>query len=250
VQTANFRDQVVYGLAHKAGHDPLVDLSTDLAAAYVSFINAWVRRLYPNYDWPEWTVIERRTPVGHYVDFAQAGETVIGRVLKVYLADPDITVSGSLDTSFKLHANGIHCGFEHAADRVWIKFVPAAPEFTSSPWSSTTSYAKGQLTYSPTVGDCFKSKTDANLAHQPPDPAYWDPVLFPLELVEPVVRGAYSDALREDGQHDKAQVEEQAALAEPNFKRSAILNAPYDMMTDQSRAATRYDTPPVVGKGS
>jgi len=502
VQSANFRDEVVFALANKMGLDPTVDLSTDLAQAYVSFINAWVRRLYPNFDWPEWTLTEQRTPdLSHYVAFAQPDKAVIGRVLKVYLADP-ATVNAVLDIPFKLHARGVHCGFEHGSS-VWIKFIQAAPQYTASPWNAATNYRKGELTYLPAAGECFKSRVNNNVGHNPADPsfsghpppaeptpsplateitqeaigddpgvaaknkqmtvdlavlggtvtipdpppigtsfnikvtpaggssvaktrngdgsssledlatglagdlsadpglaaftitsfgttitfeaandfelfasygpgggvsypmvttqqqaytaavaaspgqpqvtkvsvsddqvnrdteftvtlidalgtehpfsytanvndsalqvlngiaaslasagatdpvlatvsasidtalntiafsspkaaavdasflpvasAYWEWVPFPLELVDPVVRGAYSDALREDGQHDKAQAEEQAAMAEVNFKRNAILAAPYDLMTDQARAAARYDTPPLIGKGA
>lgn len=166
MQVANFRDDVVYPIADKMGLDPMIDLQSDEATAYVSYINAWVRRLYPNFDWPEWTLIEQRTPsASHYVDFAQANQKVIGRVLKVYLADPSGSL-GAYDVPFRLNANGIHVGFEHGPT-VWIKYIEAAPQFTSTVWLTGSTYNKGQLVYSPISGQCYRSKINGNKGHDP-----------------------------------------------------------------------------------
>ena len=242
MQTANFRDEVMFPLAQKMGADPSVDFPPDLAAAYAVFINAWVRRLYPNFDWPEWTLIEQRTPdASHYVDFAQAGQNVIGRVMKVYLADPSIQ-DAILDIPFRLNANGIHCRFEHGTN-VWIKYIQAAPKYTSTPWSATPTYNKGDLVYDPTRGNVYINTELLNHNHPVTDPAYWALVPFPLELVDLVVRGAYAEALREDGQTDKANSEEQAVMAELALKTAVKTGASYDPMTDQSRPAPRYRLP-------
>ena len=246
MQTANFRDDLMYAVAYKMGLDPTTDLSTDLAAAYVSYINAWVRRIYPNFDWPEWTWIEQRTPDAfHVVQWAQPSQKVIGRVLKLYLADPTRS-QGPIDIPFKLYQRGVHCGFEHGTT-VYLKYIEAAPEFTSEAFSDTKPYNITSITYDPTSGNCYHSLQNGNVGHDPPDPLWWDLIEVPTEMVDLVARGAYSDALREDGQTDKAAAEEQAVIAEANFKRNAILNAPYDLMTDQSRAAPRYNTPPTIG---
>ena len=242
MQTANFRDDVMYAVAYKMGLDPTLDLLTDLAQAYVSFINAWVRRLYPNFDWPEWTLIEQRTPdASHYVDFAQATKNVIGRVMKVYLADPS-TVQAVLDVPFKLNASGIHVGFEHGTN-VWIKYIKAAPEYISTPYSGTATYAKDAPTYDPTSGNCYVSLQNANTGQALTNATWWALVPFPLELVELVVGGAYADALREDGQTDKANAQEQAVVNELNLEAAVHVHQSYDPMTDQSRPAPRYRLP-------
>jgi hypothetical protein len=242
VQTANFRDDVMYAVAYKMGLDPTLDLPTDLARAYVSFINAWVRRLYPNFDWPEWTLIEQRTPdASHYVDFAQAGKNVIGQVMKVYLVDPS-TVQAISDIPFKLNASGIHVGFNHGTN-VWIKYIKAAPAYTWAPYSSTATYAKDGLTYDPTSGNCYLSLQNANTGQALSNATWWALVPFPLDLVELVVGGAYADALREDGQTEKANVQEQAVLAELNLQTALQVHQTYDPMTDQSRPAPRYRLP-------
>jgi hypothetical protein len=242
VQTANFRDEVVFALAYKMGLDPAKDLLVDLAQAYVNFINAWVRRLYPSFDWPEWTLIEQRTPdASHYVDFAQAGQNVIGRVMKVYLADP-ATVQGVLEIPFRLNASGIHVGFEHGTN-VWIKYIKAAPAYTSSLYSTTTTYAKGALAYDIASGNCYSSAQNSNTNHPLTDASWWTVVPFPLVIVDLVVRGAYADALRQDGQTDKANSEEQGVIAEIGLKTGVVAHPAYDAMTDQGKPAPRYRLP-------
>ena len=245
MQSANFRDDVVYPIAQKMGLDPTIDLQGDQAAAYVSYINAWVRRLYPNFDWPEWTLLETRTPdASHYVAFAQTSQKVIGRVLKVYLADPS-TINAVLDTPFKLNEKGIHVGFEHGPS-VWIKYIEAPPKFTAVVWVDTTTYALGSLIYSAVTGNCYKSLQGGNLGHAVTDPAWWALIPFPLELADLVARGGYADAVREDGQTDKANAEEQAVWAEVKMKQGAIIPGPYNPMTDQARPAPRYHVPGVT----
>jgi hypothetical protein len=133
--------------------------------------------------------------------------------MKVYLADPS-TVQAVLDTPFHLNASGIHVGFEHGTN-VWIKYTKAAPQYTSLPFSTTTTYAKDQLTYDPTVGNVYISLQNANTNHAPAgSPTWWTLVPFPLEIVELIVEGAYADALREDGQFDKGAERQQAVLGE------------------------------------
>lgn len=79
---------------------------------------------------------------------------------------------------------------------------------------------------------------------EPDSSAYWDRILFPYALIEPVVRGAYSDALREAGQTDKGQAEEQGAVQEGADRMQKALAPAYDILTDQQRAAPRYRTRP------
>jgi hypothetical protein len=232
------------------GLDPVSDLLDDQAKAYVTFINAWVRRLWPSFDWPEWTLIEQRTPdASHYVDFAQVGQNVIGRVMRVYLADPSM-VDAILDLSFHLNSRGIHVGFGHGTN-VWIKYIKAAPQYTSVPFSTSTTYAKDQLTYEPTGGNVYISLQASNTNHAPAsNPTWWTLVPFPLELVELVVNGAYADALREDGQADKAAQQDQAVLSELQLRIQTRIGDAYDPMTDQSRPAPRYRLPGLAAKGA
>jgi hypothetical protein len=81
-----------------------------------------------------------------------------------------------------------------------------------------------------------------NASMSPENSTYWDRVLFPYALFEPVTRGAYSDALREAGQTDKAMAEEQGAVAEVGDRIGKAGAPAYDALTDQQRPAPRYRT--------
>jgi len=62
----------------------------------------------------------------------------------------------------------------------------------------------------------------------PPVPVqrqWWNPVDFPMALVEPVLRGAYADALRAEGGTDKGALEEQAVPTEASAVGNSYDNA-------------------------
>jgi hypothetical protein len=82
--------------------------------------------------------------------------------------------------------------------------------------------------------------TDAQMS--PENSTYWARVLFPYALMEPVTRGAYSDALREAGQTDKGMAEEQGAVAEVGDRLNKANTPAYNALTDQQRPAPRYRT--------
>ena len=175
MRLASYREDVLYGLAYKAGLDPInKELLKDEAAAFAIFINAWVRRTWDEMDWPEWTLTQEFEPdASHYVSFdarpVGAGRNrslpQIGRPLKVYLVNPEL-VRGPVDTTFRMLNKGIHVGFDHG-ETVWIKFVPRAPQFTAKEWASSVKYRRGELTYSPISGECYKSKSSNNQGHDP-----------------------------------------------------------------------------------
>lgn len=84
---------------------------------------------------------------------------------------------------------------------------------------------------------------------EPDTSTYWDRILFPYALIEPVVRGAYSDALREAGQTDKGMAEEQGAVQEQGDRINKAIAPAYNTLTDQQRPAPRYRTRPVAAAG-
>lgn len=172
MRSLNFRDNVLWAVAYKLGLDPVTDLLTDQALALGHYIQAWVRRLWPSMDWPEWTVIESAVPSNHIVAplaLLGSGLTTVpidfDRVFKVYLADPRAT-DAPVDTPHTLLAEGIHVGFEHGPT-VWIKFQSPPPVFTAEVWDSNRTYAKDDPTYLPATGECYKSMADGNKGNDP-----------------------------------------------------------------------------------
>jgi hypothetical protein len=166
MKSVNFRDAVLWPLAHKMGIDPDITrngqgIMPDQADAWVSFINEWVRRLWTAQDWPEWTRIAQYVVPGSNV--IPWGE--IRRPLAVYLVDPR-TVNAPVDVPVRFDENGIFVGGVGGAS-VWIKYVPDAPVFTAREWSPSTVYMKGDLAYSPVSGECYVSNADGNVGHDP-----------------------------------------------------------------------------------
>ena len=127
-------------------------------------------------------------------------------MFKVYLADPDAN-RGPLDTPFRLGPKGIHVGFDHGTT-VFIKFGLRAPQFTWVPYSAAVTYAKGAVVYDPTSGNNYISVLAANTGNALSNATYWAVQPFPFAIADAVVRGAYSEALRDMGQTEKAAAEE------------------------------------------
>lgn len=172
--------------------------------------------------------------------------TDIGKVLKVYIVDPR-TADGPFDIPFRLEDTAIHVGFDHGTT-VWIKFMSRPPVYSLDVWDKDTAYSGRTVVFEPVTGNCYFSATDNNLNHPPAtSPTYWILVPFPAVIADVVWRGAYSDALREEGQTDKATVEEQAALQELKEAIARNLGNRYDMLTDQQTGVPRAHTEPVVG---
>ena len=175
MRTVKFRDDVLWAVADKMGLDPeQSNFLTNQAIPIGKSIDQWVRRVWEARDWPEWTLLDEFIPVNHIVDYDYSGASLsdfsanpktIGKPLKVYLVNPE-TTDAPVDTTFTLETRGIHCGHEHGTT-VWIKYMPPAPRFTAVQWSSSATYSKGDVVYSYTTGECYKSKVDHNLNHDP-----------------------------------------------------------------------------------
>jgi hypothetical protein len=89
---------------------------------------------------------------------------------------------------------------------------------------------------------------NAQVVPQPKGNAWWTLVPFPYALAEPVMRGAYSDALREAGQTDKAMAEEQGVGQEVADRVTKALAPGYTDLTDTRAPAPRYQGK-LVGQG-
>jgi hypothetical protein len=189
MRTLSFRD-ILWEVAYRMGLDPTSDLLTDQAVALGFYINSVVRQEWHAADWPEWTYTQPRTPdTRHIVNFKAPVieipdvDSRIGRVLKVYLNDPEL-VQPPLEIAHRLTSDGVHVGFEHGS-QVWVKFQPPAPLFTAFPWNGARTYGQGELIYSPVSGQCYESKSNGNLNHNPAGDRGVDPPPLTVEMLQP-----------------------------------------------------------------
>jgi hypothetical protein len=234
------------------GIDPTKEFLIDQAASLTSYVNIWVRKSWDSVDFPEWTYVDAFTPdANHMVPYLLNGapggfgpsyfENYISRVFKVFLVDPRL-VQGAIDTPFKLRYDGIHCGFEHGTT-VWIKYITnPPPQFSSDEWNPGATYSFTQPTYSPVSGESYISVTNNNTGNDPSSvyTAQWQLVPFPFALVDTVLQGVYADCLKEWGQNEKAQAEEQLAEKEGAARAGAFLAPEYSKLTDQAQPKPRY----------
>jgi hypothetical protein len=172
MRSVNFRDNVLWPIALKMGLDPLNGNFDDgEARAIGTYINGWVRRAYMTTDISDLKVIAGFTPISHIVPYgtpAGANASVIppiGKVLRVTLLDPRTVVS-PMDVPFNESSNGIYVGFDHGTN-VWIEYMPIAPVYTAESWLATKTFGKGDVTYSPRSGECYKSTAAGNRNHDP-----------------------------------------------------------------------------------
>ena len=193
MRTIPFKD-VLWAIAYKLGLDPAQEFLTDEGESLASYINAWVRRTWDSADYPEWTAIAEFAPdENHQVPYealpvGAAEAVVLSRPLKVYLVDPRISPY-PIDTRFRVWDEGLHVGFDHGAT-VWIKYMGTAPRFTSKPWNSGITYSKGDLVYSPTAGECFKSFLNGNVGNDPAEAGPDARTNLATEVLVPFVPGS------------------------------------------------------------
>jgi hypothetical protein len=170
MRTIPFKE-VLWSVAYKLGLNPAQEFLTDEGESLCSYINAWVRRTWDAQDWPEWTTIKEFTPAtNHMVPWrafpvGTPAPVLLSRPLKVYLVDPRLSPY-PIDARFREWDEGLHVGFDHGAT-VWIKYIPAAPRFTSVKWDSGRTYGNGELTYSPLSGECYSSLISGNVGNDP-----------------------------------------------------------------------------------
>jgi hypothetical protein len=224
------------------GFNPFTDFQVELALAYAYFANIAVKKLHDRFDFPDFVRLEQRTPdINHYIPFEQPSQTVIHRVLKVFQRDPRVTIP-QCDIPFRLDLNGVHVGYDHGTT-VWVRFMDPAPQYAGFAWDSATTYNLGDLTVA-SDGETYKSLQAANTNHTPTtSPTWWAVFPFPESIADLVVRYAFAEALREDGQFDKAQAEEQAVIQEAITKVAAMVNLAFDTISDQARSPGRYRPP-------
>jgi hypothetical protein len=140
-------------------------------------------------------------------------------------------------------------GFAHniayvsvATDTANTILAALVAKFNQDSWlqgiSLTPNYTNNTLLMS--LGAPFQ----LNAVQQPPDStAAWGLVPFPFALVDIVLRGAYSDCLKEWGQHEKASESEKAAGEEALIRGKAFTAPLQDQLSDKTFPKNRYTIP-------
>lgn len=138
----------------------------------------------------------------------QDEQTPIGTPQSLHRRDPRI-FAVPCEVRFALSPRGLEVSapaLELA--QPWLTFRQRPPVFTATAW--VNSAAAGQTFYYAPAGECYLALAD-NTAVPGSEDAKWQLIPMPYVLAEAVKRFAYADALRDDGQNDKASMEEDFA---------------------------------------
>lgn len=150
-----------------------------------------------------------QSTLNRYVSLDQPGQTPIGEVLGVYERNPNLNRAAGV-LPYTLSEHGLQMRVD-APDSVWVQFRRLPPEFTAADWSSTADYATGDRVYLAGTGECYEALSSSTNKDPSAEAESWQRLLFPRVLSDYVKYAAYADALREDGQADKARMEEKRA---------------------------------------
>jgi hypothetical protein len=161
-------------------------------------------------------------PFNKYIAWTQTGRTPIDSVKGIYRRNPEIYTNnpGSLVGFTTLGAGGLAgaggagygaLGFGksdkgvqvdwRAPATVWVVFRTEPPIFTTTAWQAGKPYDLGDVVFY--QGDCYRSLVGNNLSVGGPY-SDWELMPMPRVLSSFVTRAAFSDALRDQKQTDRA----------------------------------------------
>jgi hypothetical protein len=205
-------DKILLGVAARIGLDPNATLQASTRASLTEYLNSRIAVAWEWDRWPELCRIEARTPqvsgAEYSLPYDQAGLEPLGEVFGIYLQDPDTTPSPK-EVGYSLREDRILLDPDLAATDVWVHYRIRPYQYGATSWSAATAYAAGDVVRS-TDGHCYQA-ISANISAQPPNGTYWKQLPVPSILAEYLKLSVASDALREDGQLDKANAEEYRA---------------------------------------
>lgn len=177
----------------------------------------WARLAWEETFWSMLTRTEERDVTedasgAMYVPWTASGETAIQAVDSVWSKNP-LLGQGGRSLKYSLSSRGIEIP-DIALTSVWVQYRSEPIEFTRVAYEVGTTYATGDVVYDSTTKECYRSLADSNTGNAVTNTDYWEPMTIPHFLRETIRRGAFANLLRNDGQGDRADVEESRALAE------------------------------------
>ncbi len=206
MRTVTFKSVLDEVVLLKGFQPDQLDLSASQALVMAKYMERWCRQGWEYAFWPEWTLVESRTPVSSVVSLEQSGQTKIGEIEGVYKSEKAARLGyGRVD--YVLTASGIDLSHTSGAPATpYIKFRKRPPRFTTEAWSegNTGAYDEGYVVYFPATvgsqlqGECYLLEPDGNGSFE------WVKQDLPAILKDVVVYGAYSDCLKQDGKHEDA----------------------------------------------
>ena len=160
------------------------------------------------------------TPFIRFIKYEQTSETKLGEIFSVTSRNPEANRAPT-SLNYTLIDDGLLPEFD-SGSKVWVKFRPRTPRFTSTLYNNTTAnYYVGDVVYddgsaagAQNTGECYEcivAHTNSP-ARTPDNTTYWTKQEIPKAISEYVKQAAYGSALLQDGQHEKAPLIEELSL--------------------------------------
>jgi hypothetical protein len=139
-----------------------------------------------------------------YIPLYQSGATPIGAIAAVYANNPNET-----GITQKLHfvttdETIVIIDQAYTSGPVYVEFALPVPVFTSSAFSASAAYIKGDVIFYNTTGDCYEALQDTT-GNLPANAEFWLRHRIPAFLADYIKFYAIAETLAEDGQYDKSQ---------------------------------------------
>lgn len=207
MRTVTFKSVLDEVVLLKGFQPDQLDLSSSQALLMAKIIERWTRIGWEYAFWPEWTLVEARTPASSVVSLDQAGQTKIGEIQGVYSTAKKAWQECNA-VEYQLTASGIDLTHTTGAPATpYIKFRRRPPRFTTEAWNAdnVANYEAGYIVYYPQTvssqlaGECYQLESDGNGSYS------WVKQDMPTILKDAVIHGAHSDIKRQDGKVDEAE---------------------------------------------
>jgi hypothetical protein len=211
VRTTTY-EKIITGVAARMGLDPSAAILSSTRASLTEYLNTRIAIAWEWDRWPELCRIEQRSPEisGEELSlsYEQAGQEPFGEIFGIYLDDPDKTLNPK-EVGYSLRNDRILLDPDIEASDVWVHYRLRPYQYSATSWSAATTYAAGDIVRA-SDGHCYEAIL-AGSNVQPPNGANWKQLPVPSILADYLKLSIASDALREDGQLDKANNEEYRA---------------------------------------
>jgi hypothetical protein len=216
-------DRVFEDVVRAAGRpvSVIAQFSTDDAERVAELINEAILYFWDEGFWPGTFAIEQRTidATDKYILKEATGETVIGRIDPEECFYTDKPLPHSLKyvlSEVEDRGDRIVCFDPDCPEQPYVRFQYPCPQYTRAAYDETETYAKGDLAYDSTTGECYKSLAAANLNNALTDTDWWEVQAFPELAGNYVKLAASAEWMSEDDGRYK-----QAARAERELERLA-----------------------------
>jgi hypothetical protein len=144
-----------------------------------------------------------------YVAFDQTGQTEIGLPLAVYARDPRVN-RNEKELEWQLIDLGLAVW---SGTFVWVRFLEVPSSLHGEVWDAAATYAEDEQVYFQVgqIGNIYKCLAATAAGESPATTAVkWQVVPIPERFDTYLIKAAYADWLRMDGQAEKANVQENA----------------------------------------